>query len=467
MIMKNKKIIKTCAAALSALLCATAAVGCGNSGNKPNNGGGVYRGENYRKELETPSVGRENLYGMMYICYEGNEVNGVNYQTGLQLMANMGVKIIRFDVPALEMFPSLDESKKNSQIIEKARAMVKKANELGIEVIGCYYSNYCSALGGWQNGNKVIRRDHGENSAYQKWLEDSGEIDRLVCSALPEITIWEMGNEPNGTKPYTDGTTATLEELAVIYAEKMYYSSQGIHAANKNNITVMGAFTEPEGLGNSPRVNYEPRELWGRLKDKGRAISWLEYIYDAIDGGELPSLYYDDYFQAAAWHPYTFTYFNADKFVTENGKFYEVIKRREGKDKRVYLTEYGFSDGMVIETKDGENRQQAIARMIKEVYTVILTRMPYVESCCYFRAFSDTRDRFWAKMGDGSVDWSMAMYGLIYDPNPCEEYPDYLPGEGNAVYSEQIAVPGTPKPGAYAYQEIAGGSGSLELFVKK
>ena len=461
--MKNIKFVKTCAAVLASLLCFNA-VGCGSDGDSKKD---VYRGENYREELETPSIGRENLFGMMYICYEGNEYNGVDYVTGLQLMANMGVKIIRFDVPAAEMFPSVDESKKNVQAIEKARAMVKKARQLGIEVIGCYYSDYCSALGGWQNSNGVIRRDHGENSAYQKWLEDSGEIDRLVCSALPEITIWEMGNEPNGTKPYTDGSVATLEELAIIYAEKMYYSSEGIHAANKNNIAVMGAFTEPEGLGNSPKANYEPRELWGRLKDKGRAISWLEYIYDAIDSGELPSLYYDDYFQAAAWHPYTFTYFDADRFVTENGKFYEVIKRREGKDKRVYITEYGFSDGMVIKTENGENRQQAIARMIKEVYTVILTRMPYVECCCYFRAFSDTRDRFWAKSGDGSVDWSMAMYGLIYDPNPCTEYPDYLPGEGTDVCSEETAVPGTPKPGAYAYQKVAGGSGSLELFVKK
>lgn len=460
----KSKILKKLSLCLAAVLSVvTVFSACGDT---PSSEPTKYRGENYRKELEKPTS-RDNVYGMMYICYEGDRVNGWDYKTGMQLMSNMGVKVIRFDVPARDMFPVLDETKKNVTVIENARAMVKEAQSHGITVIGNYYSNYCSALGGWQSGDKILRRDYSDGSVYQQWLEDCQEMERLVATAIPEIKLWEMGNEPNHSETYTDGEVANLEEVAWIFAEKMYYSSLGIHAANKDNVTVMGAFTEPEGLGKSAYRNYEPREYWGKLKNKGRALSWLEYIYDAIDSGELPSLYYDDYFQCAAWHPYTFTYFDADEFVKENNKFYEIIKRREGKDKIVYLTEYGFSDGMQIQTQDGENRQQAIARMIKEVYTTIRDRMPYVESCCYFRAISDTRDRYWAKDNKGNPDWSMAMYGLIYDPNPCLDYPDYLPGEGYEVCSTETAVPGTPKPGAYAYQEIAGGSGALDLFMKK
>ena len=421
--------------------------------------GSVYRGENYREELETPTG--ENLFGMMYIAWEGYSANGIDYVTGMQLMKNLGVKMIRFDVPASLMFPTIDT--RDEAVIAQVHDLIAEATKNGITLIGTCMPDYRTT--GWYYGSDLLRRNEEEGSVYQLWLQNMEQLYYLVASELTEITLWEMGNEPNGARTYTDGTTANLKEVAEIYTDQMYHASLGIHRANPDNVTIMGAFTEPEGLGLSDEVSYEDRDLWGEYGDQGRAIAWLNYIYDNIESGGWPSIYPDDYFQAAAWHPYTFINFDADYFVEENQKFYDVIKEREGKDKRVYITEFGFSDGFgggmldIEDDADGTKKQEIIAQMTKEMYETVRDRMPYVETVCYFRAFNDTRDRYWA--GDTPFAKTLTMYGLFYDPNPDGTYPDLYPMETGSP-----AVPGAPKPVAYAYQEVAGGEGALDLFVK-
>lgn len=420
----------------------------------------VYRGENYRKELETPTG--ENLYGMMYIAYEGATYNGVDYVKGMELMKNLGVKMIRYDLPVTLMFPT--PTTRNEEVIAKAHAIAGEAIKNGITLIATCLPDYRSA--GWYYGGELLRRDEKEGSEYQLWLQNIEQFCYLAAAEMTEINLWEMGNEPNGSRTYTDGTTANLQEVAEIYTDQMYYASAGVHRANSMNVSIMGAFTEPEGLGRSDTVNYEDRELWGKYGDQGRAIAWLNYIYDFIESGGLPSIYPDDYFQAAAWHPYTFIDFDADYFVEENQKIYDVIKTREGKDKRVYITEFGYSDGFgggmldVEGDTDGSAKQEVIAKMTKEMYETVRDRMPYVETVCYFRAFNDTRDRYWA--GDDGFARTLTMYGLFYDPNPDNTYPDLYPMD-----TGEPAVPGAPKPVAYAYQEVAGGEGPLDLLVKE
>ena len=55
----------------------------------------------------------------------------------------------------------------------------------------------------------------------------------------------------------------------------------------------------------------------------------------------------------------------------------------------------------------------------------------------------------------------LVSYGLFYDPN--FEYE----GSGNNKYQGVLYAPGEPKPQAYAFQEYAGGSGSLTLMMDK
>ncbi len=453
--MKKLKKLLAALLALAMLLSMTLLTGCDQGGQEDN----VYRGENYRKELEKPT-GR-NLYGMMYIAYEGQHHNGWDAATGMELMKNLGVKMIRLDIPASAMFPTMDT--RNEEVIAEVHGIIAEAQKRDIEIIGVALPDYRRA--GWDYSGTLIRRSEEEDSEYRIWMENLEEMYCIIASELKEVTLWEMGNEPNGSRTYTDGKTAGLEEVAEIYTEQMYYASLGMHRANPDNVSIMGAFTEPEGLGHSDEYSYEDRALWGPYGDQGRAIGWLNYIYDFILGGGFASIYPDDYFQAAAWHPYTFRSFDADYFVAENQKIYDVILQREGKDKRVYFTEIGFSDGFVGESldvdgdTDGSKKQEVIARLTKDLYETVAERMPYVETVCWFRAFNDTRDRYWA--GDDDFARTLTMYGLFYDPNPDAKYPDLYPMDVGVS-----AVPGAPKPVAFAYQQVAGGQGPLDLFVK-
>jgi hypothetical protein len=393
---------------------------------------------------------------MMYIAYEGEVYNGWDSKTGMELMKNLGVKIIRLGIPADAMFPTM--TTQNDEEIAKVHAIISNATANGIEVIGEWGGSYFRDTKTWDHSNELPRRDLSDDSYYQNWIADYEENWYRVTAELSEITLWEVGNEPNAVGVYFGGALMTLEERAEIYTDELYAASSGMHRANTENVCIMGAITEPEGLGNSYKGSWESAhyELWGKYKNKGRAIAFLEYIYDFIDSGAFPSPYYDDYFQCAAWHPYTFYSFDADYFVAENDKIYRTIQQREGKDKRVYITEFGFSDGMVTVPQGSEQSvQELIADYIEEMYEAVATRMPYVETVCLFRAFNDTRDRYWG------AEESLTKYGLFYDPNPCEEYPDYISG------TQTIAVAGSPKPVAYAYQRAAGGSGPLTLMQNR
>lgn len=81
---------------------------------------------------------------------------------------------------------------------------------------------------------------------------------------------------------------------------------------------------------------------------------------------------------------------------------------------------------------------------MRDLYTVIAEQMPYVESLHYFRAFDN-------------ISNNGELAGMFYDPNPGRI--DVMPG------SDVRRTPGAPKPFAYAYQQAAGGMGSLDVLM--
>lgn len=420
---KCKKIVSLCLAA-AMLLAACMLTGCDTEGGSEERDYGDY----YRPETQT--VDQSLLPGMMYIVNEGYNYNNVDYVTGLETMKNLGVKRIRFDTPGGDAFPDLTTRAEDR--IQTAHDIIAEAEKNGIEMIAdCLPYNYFFDKG-WVysvDGAGVPRRDTAEGSYYNQWLQGVGEMMYTIVSEFKEIVLWELGNEPNGT-PYTylDGTVATMQETAVIYADLMYVCAEAVHRADPDDLTVMGGLTELSGLGTT-----------------GGNASFLQDIYDYIYSDESPSQYADDYFQIACWHPYTFTDMDPDYFVEQNQKVYDVIVQNEGKDKKVIFSEFGFSDATVS--------QQAIVQFIYTMFETIRERMPYVETICWFRAFNDYNDRGWGG------DTTLVMYGLFYDPN--YEYE----GSGDNKYKGTLYIPGEPKPQAYAYQACAGGSGDLTLMM--
>jgi hypothetical protein len=160
----------------------------------------------------------------------------------------------------------------------------------------------------------------------------------------------------------------------------------------------------------------------------------LEELYDAIESGEHGSYLADDFFQTAAWHPYLYAGQPGQYFVAENNKIYEVIKRREGKDKKVFLTEFGWDERFYSMDK--------IAEGVEKLFDVISTEMSYVESLHYLGMFNNVAD-------------NMNSMGIFCDPNL--ERRDINPK------TKLRETPSAPKLSAIAYKKAAGGTGSLNI----
>ena len=79
-----------------------------------------------------------------------------------------------------------------------------------------------------------------------------------------------------------------------------------------------------------------------------------------------------------------------------------------------------------------------------QLYTEVAPQLPFVETMHYFRAFDNVVD-------NGN------QFGMFADPNP----------EREDICNGERLTPGMPKLTAYAYQEAAGGEGSLELLCSE
>ena len=174
----------------------------------------------------------------------------------------------------------------------------------------------------------------------------------------------------------------------------------------------------------------------------GGFVTWsgegfIKAVYENIKSGNFGegSKEPDDYFQALAWHPYTNS-FNADTFVQANQALYDIAYSYEGKHKKVYFTELGNWDSTQSEAKAVE--------CIKDVYKATAERLPFVESIHYYRAFDNIAD-------------NNCQGGIFRDPNPDRQDVNKSTGKREN--------PGSPKKTAYAYQEMAGGSGSLDVLT--
>ena len=378
-------------------------------------------GSNYRADMETPEDG--HLFGMCYLAWEGIG-NGIDYQKALQLMKNLGVQSIRHWMHFSYYMEDYQTFK--PEAVEQMHDILAAMREQGFQVIGMSHVNWSLKFGRFGAGKPV--RQPWEGSDYYRWLECYEETWYLVAEEFPEITYWEIDNEINNKDfMYTEGKFGeklSTQELAALSADMLFYASRGIHRANPNAVTVMGGIVDPLGLG-IPET------------DTGTTmVNFMEALYDAIESGDHGSFYPDDFFQVAAWHPYYYQGKADDYFVQGNNRIYEVIRRREGKDKKVFLTEFGWNESIWGE----EN----IVEAMRDLYTVIAEQMPYVESLHYFRAFDN-------------ISNNGELAGMFYDPNPGRI--DVMPG------SDVRRTPGAPKPCAYAYQQAAGGMGSLDVLM--
>lgn len=418
--MRKNKFIKTLCC-LTAAACVAGCSACGGSGGE--NGGsdidGVLRwGQNYRAELT--QADQSYIYGMDYLAYE--RLGSVDYKKAFQTAYNLGVKSIR-QWMHFGYFMSDGETliKENC---DKMHDILSAASAYGFQMIGMNHMNWSVKYKSFVVGKPRVQSF--ANSDYKKWLETYEQSWYLTVKEFPEITIWEIDNELNNHDfMYYQGEKTFLsnEEMAKIAADMLFYGSRGIHRANPMAVTVLGGLVDPCGLGIATPENGVTM------------ANFLEKLYDEIDSGTHGSYHADDFFQCAAWHPYYYTTVPDEYFWNENDKVYEVIKRREGKDKKVFFTELGWD-----EKAQTDGNTDRISEAIETLFRDIKTKLPYVESVHYYMMF------------DNAID-NMNTAGLFYDPDKTVR----------DVFGGVVRTPGAPKPWAYAYQKAAGGSGSLEL----
>lgn len=375
-------------------------------------------GENYKEE--NTMANKEYIYGMGDLAwseYSWNpEGKRIDYRQTSKLMNAMGVKSVRVWLHCNWIMD--DPNTYNEKGLNLAKDIVADLDSYGFQLIGMNHSNFHKST--YSNSSSTVAkpaRDLSDGSYYLQWLEDYETTWYNLVRQFPTILYWEIDNESNIDTFFEKlgGGTFSLKEKAAIYTDMLYFASKGIHRANKDAITVMG----------------------GLVIDTAEAF--LEYIYDNIEKDDAYSNYYDDYFQVAAWHPYM-DVFTKEKFEKANNDIYDVIKKREGKDKKVFLTEFGFSEETVnVQTQE---------TYIQDAYEIIKEKLYYVESCHYFRMYDD--------LGSTWGSSKEKTFGLYTDPKD--------KGLMDASGNYQNEVKGKPKTTAYVYQTMANGTGSLTTY---
>ena len=377
-------------------------------------------------------VANDMLYGMCYV-QEERENYELHAETDTQLMYNMGVGSVRNWMHATSLLTS--KGTVNKEACDKMHKALAEQKKLGIKIIGVNHTNFNK---GTARAGKPAR-DISDGSYYIEWLQDYYITWKTLVKEFPEVEYWEIDNEINNSdfmKDLNGNVVYTIEQMADISADMLYYASRAIHSVNKNCKTVIGGITEPKGLGH------------------GENVFFMEELYQNIKSGEYGYMYGlesqtkattdpDDYFEIACWHPYLGD-FNADYFVQENNKIYDVIKKYEPEGKDVFFTEIGWSDAHRTEEKTAEYLE-AMFKTVKE-------RLPYVKTVNYFKLF-DVAKKTWTG--------SYSRFGVFYDPHNRE----YTRALGSDVTS--LLVNGAPKPIAYAFQKVSGGSGSLTLLCEE
>ncbi len=376
-------------------------------------------GQWYDKKAQ--KVDQTHLFGVCGLLIQNYWNTGLPWKESIDLYDALGVKTVRNWMHINWLLS--DPTTVKTDVADWIHDSLKHQIDLGMRPIGVSFANLHPD--GYVNssvGSARPARDLTEGSMYMQWLNDYEQSWYTMATEFPEVMFWEIDNENNNPAfcVKLDGGQFSKSQAAAIFTDMLFFASRGIHRANPKATTIMGGLT-PE-----------------------TAAGFFQLMYDCIFAEGSWSPYPDDYFQIAAWHPFSdgLNASNAtslNTWLTQQKRIYDVIKKNEGKDKKVFFTAVGWSD---IST--GEKAKLA---NIEALYTLAKTELKFVESIFLFRPF-DYSNATWASVKEKT-------FGLFNDPT------DVMPGKTAEEY-----VLGAPKEAAYLYQRLAGGTGDLTIMQK-
>lgn len=350
----------------------------------------LYNGQAYRQTFNPELFGVGEPITFRYV------LENLSLQQSFETLQLFGVRRLRewTWMDALLVGPTT----LNQTFAETLNLVILEMITRNITVMGMAHDfpSWMTGIDG--NQQAVPYRDTTLGSGYMEFLEKYRESWKTLAAAFPNIMFWEIGNEFNIDKflhpPDFPKSNFSLEEKADITTDLLYYGSLGIHEGNSKAKTVLC------GLAPDPDIN-------------GIGV-FLEKLYTNIKSGRWPSTDPDDYFQIACWHPYIP---NEEpkilNWVIPNKAVYNVMEGNGDGDKRVFFSEFGYSDCYTS--------QENISKYLLEAFQLARDNFQWLETIYWFR---------------------------LIEPEPATVSEDNPPGYG------LISIDWTWKPVAYSYQSL-------------
>ena len=236
-------MIRKLCAFLAALLVAVTLVACNTAqdSDKPDPDPGT-------------EVGESLLYGIGE-PFAGSGVEGFNSEKASSLIGALGAKTFRLWVTPQTLYAgwnqttvfsdeSLSSIDKNARLLYQTYVdQIRKNGVEEITAMGNFFPRMPSTANG-KEGNFIPARDTSEGSEYMQFLHKYYVIWKAVAAAMPDVDVWEMGNETNQVTflTYTgyekDSTETQFEKLADINVDLMYYAAKAIREVNPDAVTL-------------------------------------------------------------------------------------------------------------------------------------------------------------------------------------------------------------------------------------
>lgn len=345
----------------------------------------TYKGDNV---VYLEQNNQENGKNGIAFPVKGADERQLNISKIMNLLETMNVECMRnwMNIPTLLLSPT----KINKEEVEKQKQWLAMLEVRGItKVIGMSQGAF------WPDGSvedtlAAPYRDTTPGSLYMQYLEAYRQSWKTLAQTFPEIKYWEVGNETNHD-PFLHPTTYvsrkqtfTNAEKAQITVDMIYYASLGIREANPDAMICFPGMAAVNGFTG--------------------VRTFLENVYQYIESGNaLGGTNPDTYFDAVAWHMYYFsTSFTADNWLEGNNSIYRVMQAHGDGEKKVFLTEFGFSDGGDLQ-KDAQQ-----AEYFRQIFALV-DQMPYLDSLYPFRVVEDATAAEWG----GSIEIYYGMYRVI------------------------------------------------------
>lgn len=337
------------------------------------------------------------------------------------LVERLGVESQRVWLSVTDIITRAENSNElilNQSVANEYHKHIKRLRAAGVQRITMMLSRYIYPYGYNNDATQCVPDPNKEASDYKAWLEMQYRVFTMLAKEFPEITLWECGNEYDlDTYIYKNGLKSKNEwELARNYTfkntEKAYITADICYAASK-------AFKlyNPESQIILPGMSkYAADKSNDHISlSSANKKYYFEELYNHIESGKLPTLETtkitnpDKYFDIIAYHAYASS---VDEFEAYNDRLLATAAAHGDGDKRVWITELGFSES-VIGTKSDEETQNTIAELMLGLLQS-LEQEKYanlIETVHFFR-MSDTI---------GLQDSSESCYGIYHSPNATEK----------------------------------------------